>query len=112
MIATGKAYERGPSVRLSRDATRKHKQLEIKEMEVFCVSETSPPTTHLSGNQCQNHCQNSQGKQIDLSAQDINKAMTANRDALLQLELLTVQLESNFMNEQYFITAFAGGDSN
>ena len=57
-IGTGVSYDRGPSVHLAKDANGEYKRLEIKEMEVFCVSRTLPPTTHLSGKRHQSHSQN------------------------------------------------------
>lgn len=111
-IGTGGSYERGPSVHLARGANNQYKQLEIKEMEVFRVSGTPPPTMHLSGQQHQSHSQHSQCEQICRFAQDVNEAITAKREALLHLKSEVAHLERNLTNEEDFVSAFANGDSN
>jgi hypothetical protein len=81
----------------------------IKEMEVFQVTESSPPAIansegkHAEGRTLQD-------EPVTRFTDDINEAIRANQECLLQAESEMLQLEDSFKDEQTFIEKFASGD--
>ncbi|KAL3772219.1 LOW QUALITY PROTEIN: hypothetical protein ACHAW5_009366 [Stephanodiscus triporus] len=83
----------------------------IKEIEVFQVTESSPPAKiayskgkHAGGRTLK----------VELHTRftgDINEAINANQECLLQTKSEMLQLEESFKNEQTFIEKFASGDA-
>jgi hypothetical protein len=83
--------------------------LSIKEIEVFQVTESSPPAiANSEGKHAENRTL--QVEPVTRFTDDINEAINANQECLLQAESEMLQLEDSFKDEQTFIEKFASGD--
>ena len=105
----GDSYEPGPS---QLDNNRSHKELAIKEMEVFQVSGTSSWPSIATSEENKIHPKTTQVELVTRFSEDINKAIDAKQKSLLQAELEIFHLEDSFKDEHNFIATFATGDAN
>ena len=77
----------------------------IKEMEVFQVTAAQTPATKKA------HHKTSKVEPITRFSKDINDALNAKQECLLQAESEMLHLEESFKDEQTFIDKFACGDT-
>ena len=83
----------------------------IKEIEVFQLSGSSPSARIATSNGKQSKRTIQVDKQDTRFTDDINEALNANQQCLIQAESEMLQLEETFKDEQTFIDKFATGDA-
>jgi hypothetical protein len=83
----------------------------IKEMEVIQVTGSASPAKNTRSKRKQSMHTIQVDKQVTRFSNDINEALNANQECLIQAESEMLQLEESFKDEQAFIDKFATGDA-
>jgi len=101
----------GKLVRKNDGADGGYARFAIKEIEVFALDNTLCRAPVTQPREYQGQSTVPQVSPVTRFAQDINEAINARQDSLLQAELEVLHLEGGFEDEQQFIGAFASGDT-